>query len=247
MDKGIVVGARGIVCAVMLAGLAACGGGGGSDSSGSTTSSSSSGSSGSTSSSASSSTSGNLNSSPTVSPANAAPQISGNPGVQVPVGQAYSFTPSATDSEGDSLTFSIASKPTWASFNTATGQLSGTPGAAHVGSHEEITISVSDGHSTVTLAQFEIDVVQQSSGGNVTLAWQAPTENTDGTALTNLSGYKIYYGTQSGAYSASITLNNAGLTTYVVENLSAGTYFFAISAIANGVESDFSAEASKSI
>ncbi len=82
----------------------------------------------------------------------------------------------------------------------------------------------------------------------VTLNWQAPTENTDGTALTDLSGYVISYGTQSGNYPNNITLDNPGLTTYVVDNLSPGTYYFTISAIASdGSESSPSSPVSVTV
>ncbi len=72
-----------------------------------------------------------------------------------------------------------------------------------------------------------------SSGtGVVTLSWLPPTENTDGSALTDLSGYKIYYGTSPDALTKTIALNNAGLTSYMVENLAVGAdYYFAITAI----------------
>lgn len=184
---------------------------------------------------------------PDPEPGNVAPQIAGHPGTDVVVGHTYSFTPNASDPDGDTLTFSIDGKPSWASFDHATGRLAGTPGAADVGSHENITIAVTDGAGSQTLAPFAINVVQQSNG-SVTLAWQAPTENTDGSPLTNLQSYKIHYGTQSGHYSATISVNNSSLTRYVVENLVPGTYFFAITAVsANGAESDPSAEASKTI
>jgi Fibronectin type III domain len=64
----------------------------------------------------------------------------------------------------------------------------------------------------------------------VTLDWQPPTENTNGTPLTNLAGYYIYYGTQSQNYTNTIQITNPGVTTYVVENLSPGTYYFVIAA-----------------
>jgi Tfp pilus assembly protein PilX len=67
----------------------------------------------------------------------------------------------------------------------------------------------------------------------VTLAWQPPSENTDGSALTDLNGYVINYGTQSGQLTSSITLTNPGLTEYVVDNLSPGTYYFSITATAS--------------
>jgi hypothetical protein len=73
---------------------------------------------------------------------------------------AYSFTPTATDVDAaDVLTFSIANKPTWASFNTATGALTGTPANADAGISGGIVISVNDGTVTVALPAFEIEVI----------------------------------------------------------------------------------------
>src|SRR5262249_17331443 len=71
----------------------------------------------------------------------------------------YSFTPTASDPDGDALTFAIANKPDWASFDTSTGQLSGTPVAASAGTFANIQISVSDGQATASLATFSIDVL----------------------------------------------------------------------------------------
>ena len=178
---------------------------------------------------------------------NAAPQISGAPAAEITVGQAFSFQPSASDADGDTLSFSIQSKPSWASFNPSTGRLWGTPGASDVGSHEQILISVNDGEASRALPEFAINVLQQANG-SATLAWQPPTANTDGSPLTNLKGYKIHYGTQPGTYDQTITLNNAGLTRYVIENLAPGTYYFAISTLTtNGLESDLSGEANTAI
>ena len=81
------------------------------------------------------------------------------------------------------------------------------------------------------------------SSGAVTLNWMPPTENTDGTPLTNLSGYEIHYGTQSGDYTQSIAVDNPGLATYVVDNLTPGTYYFSLSAVNSaGTESPVSSE-----
>jgi hypothetical protein len=180
-------------------------------------------------------------------PGNSAPQIAGNPGAEVRVGNLYRFVPSATDADGDALTFSIASKPDWAVFDTASGRLSGTPQPGDAGSYEEITIRVSDARSTRALPQFSINVAEQSNG-SVTLAWQPPTENTDGSPLMNLNGYRIHYGTEPGNYANTISVHNAGVTRYVIENLAPGTYFFAITAISGvGAESDPSREATKTI
>ena len=66
-------------------------------------------------------------------PPNRAPTISGTPPTTVTVGTAYSFTPSATDPDNDTLGYTIQNMPSWATFNTATGRLSGTPTSANVG------------------------------------------------------------------------------------------------------------------
>ena len=80
--------------------------------------------------------------------------------------------------------------------------------------------------------------------GSVTLNWQPPTENADGSALTDLSGYNIYVGTASSNYDyMEIRLDNPGLSAYVVENLEPGTYYFAATAFnSSGIESAFSGE-----
>jgi len=96
----------------------------------------------------------------TVNQTNVAPVISGSPATSVNVGSNYSFTPSATDANGDNLTFSISNKPAWASFSTASGRLSGTPAAGNVGSFNNIVISVSDGTASSSLAAFSITVNQ---------------------------------------------------------------------------------------
>jgi hypothetical protein len=87
-----------------------------------------------------------------------------------------------------------------------------------------------------------------TSTGMATVSWQAPTTNTDGEALTDLAGYRIYYGTNASDLSQSIQLTGVGLQTYVVENLGPGTWYFAVKAVARtGVESALSDIVSKTI
>ena len=69
------------------------------------------------------------------------------------------------------------------------------------------------------------------TGDNLTLSWSAPTENTNGSALTNLAGYIIYYGTSASAMTQTIDINTVGIQTYVVDNLSAGSWYFQIVAV----------------
>jgi hypothetical protein len=82
-----------------------------------------------------------------------------------------------------------------------------------------------------------------SSANTVTLSWDAPTDNADGTTLEDLKGYKVHYGTSSGSYTDTIDVSNPGLTTYVVQNVPSGTYYFAVTAFNSaGKESSLSAE-----
>ncbi len=88
----------------------------------------------------------------------------------------------------------------------------------------------------------------QVSFGSATLSWTPPTLNTDGSPLTDLASYKIYYGNESGNYHTCIQINNNGMTVYVVEHLTSNTYYFVMTAInSTGEESDFSGEASKQV
>ncbi len=181
------------------------------------------------------------------SPPNAPPTISGQPATSINVAAPYSFTPTASDTDGDPLTFSIQNEPSWAGFGTATGQLSGTPAAGDVGTYSNIIISVSDGVSSVTLAPFTV-TVNQISTGSATVTWIPPTQNTDGTTLTNLAGYRIYYGTAPGSLTQSIQISNVGLTSYMISNLSTATWYFGMTAYtSSGAESTISNIGSKTV
>ena len=97
----------------------------------------------------------------TVTAVNDAPTISGTPATSVNEDTLYSFTPTVEDPDaGDTLTFSIENKPSWASFDTNTGTLRGTPSKNDVGTTTGIVITVTDSHgASASLAAFEIEVV----------------------------------------------------------------------------------------
>jgi hypothetical protein len=184
----------------------------------------------------------------TSAPANRAPVISGNAPLTVQAGTPFSFRPSSSDADGDTLTFSITNKPAWATFNATTGSLTGTPSVA--GTFSGIVIGVSDGKESASLAAFSVTVNEAPAGGtgSATVSWTPPTLRSDGSPLNNLAGYRIHYGTSSGSYSQSITVDTAGLTTFTVENLAAGTYYFAVTAFDSaGMESSYSTPVSKTI
>lgn len=81
------------------------------------------------------------------------------------------------------------------------------------------------------------------ASSSVTFSWVPPTENSNGSPLTNLAGYKIHYGTASQDYTHVVALNNPSLNRYVLDSLPSGTYYFAITAYNSaGVESNLSGE-----
>ena len=74
--------------------------------------------------------------------------------------------------------------------------------------------------------------------GVATLDWMPPTQNTDGSTLTNLAGYTVYYGTSPSDLTQSVKVSNPGLTAYSVTGLTSGTWYFTVTSYsADGVES----------
>lgn len=185
----------------------------------------------------------------TLAPSNSPPTISGTPPASVEVGTNYSFLPTSDDPDGDTLTFSIDGLPMWAEFDSTTGSVSGTPAVGDENVYGNIMIVVSDGEFTDSLGPFSIEVLSSGTGaGSVTLSWAAPMQNEDGSALTDLAGYKLYWGTTPGNYTGTATIDNPGITTYTVDGLSAGTYeFVATSLNAAGIESTYSNPVTKTV
>ncbi|HWK74500.1 MAG TPA: putative Ig domain-containing protein [Povalibacter sp.] len=177
-------------------------------------------------------------------PVNNPPTLSGTPATSVTAGSSYTFQPTASDPEGAKLSWSIQNKPAWASFNTSTGRLTGTVTA---GTFANVVISVSDGTTKVSLPAFTIKATSATLG-SAEVSWVAPTENTDGSSITDLAGYRIVYGTSASALTQTIELSNPSLTTYVIEGLSSATWYFAVKAYNSaGAESTLSNVASKKI
>jgi len=199
---------------------------------------------------------------------NAAPVISGSPAATVVAQATYSFKPNASDANNDVLQFAVTGKPSWASFNSNTGELTGRPGTLQTGTVGPIVISVSDGNSVTSLTAFSISVLASApaeqaapvvvakaqpepaptSKTNVAaLTWTPPTQNNDGSPLDNLASYRLYYGTTAGQLTKVITIDK-GQTAYTVSDLQPATYYFALSAVNSaGLESALSDVRSKSI
>ena len=94
----------------------------------------------------------------TVDSVNDAPLISGIPAASVNEDSEYLFIPIASDTDNDTLTFSISNKPSWASFNSTTGLLSGTPERENAGQFTNIVIAVTDGQLEARLPAFTVTV-----------------------------------------------------------------------------------------
>ena len=228
------VSVRFVACGLaVLSALAGCGGSGASTASSSAASAST----------ASSASSG----APTVK----AMQISTSASAQgsVTVGQTFTLTPNVTGGNGKTLTFTVANAAPWMTFNASTGVLTGTPTAADVNTYANIVISVSDGQESASAAPFTIQVVAAAAAsGTADVSWTPPTTNTDGSTLTNLAGYNIYYGTSPNALNQQVQVTNVGVTNYVINGLTTGTWYFAVTAYTStGTESSLSNVASKTI
>jgi VCBS repeat-containing protein len=72
-----------------------------------------------------------------------------------------------------------------------------------------------------------------STSADVSLSWVAPAEREDNTSisLSEIEGYKIYYGTNPGSYNDNVTINDGSATSYTFNSLSAGTYYFVVTTI----------------
>jgi hypothetical protein len=168
----------------------------------------------------------------------AKPSISGSPPTTDVVGQGYSFTPTASAPRGYTLTFSISGKPAWASFNTATGQLAGTPAITNVGTFSNIVISVSDGVASASLAPFAITV---SGPPNTppTISGTPPTTDTTGTPYTftprggDTDGDAISFSIQNKPAWASFSIAS-GTLSGTPATTDAGTYSNIVISVSDG-------------
>ena len=175
------------------------------------------------------------------------PTISGTPPTSAVAGTPYTFQPTAGGPAGMPLSFSVQNKPTWTNFSIATGQLTGTPTSTQTGSYSNIVLSVSDGQASSALPAFAITVSASTPPtGSATVTVTPPIQNTDGSALTDLAGVTIYYGTSASNLSQSVKITGSGPTSYTINNLTAGTWYFGGMAYTNtGVQSAMSGIVSK--
>ncbi len=106
---------------------------------------------------------------------NHAPKVTGIPAPVATMGERYRFQAEANDPDGDGLVFNIENKPLWATFDTATGVLSGRPGVGDVGVTEGIVISVTDGWERDQIGPFSI-TVREGDGQNSSASIPIPPD-----------------------------------------------------------------------
>jgi hypothetical protein len=149
-----------------------------------------------------------------------------------------------------------ASILTWSSTNatacTASGGWSGTlatSGSQSTGAlSASTTYTVSCTGTGGSASQSATVAVTPATTGTAILTWLPPTSNTDGSPVTLLSGYTIYYGTSATALTQSVVITDATTTTFEITGLASGTWYFAVAAAAaDGTQSDLSNLGSKAI
>jgi hypothetical protein len=180
-------------------------------------------------------------------------QVGDNTGIKIGgTAASFSFTVAATTVER-TLTYYIGG---W----NATGRVTVTlPGATTYST----TFSSSSTFSRVVTVKFRADApttlkvtyamtggagsinmqaaALSQAGASTTLTWQPPSSNLDGSALTNLAGFKVYWGTTQGTYPYSAHIANSATRTHTVTGLGTGTWYFVVTALnANGIESPHS-------
>jgi hypothetical protein len=169
----------------------------------------------------------------------AAPRISGTPATSVIVGQNYSFKPTASDSDGNKLTFTVTNRPGWASFSSTTGQLTGAPFSDHIGTWGNIKVSVSDGSSTVSLPAFSV-VVKANSNKSPTITGTPTITGKVGQAYAfyptgkDPEGKKITFTIRNKPSWASFNTSSGALTGTPT---AAGTYSGIMIIVSDGVSS----------
>jgi Putative Ig domain len=177
---------------------------------------------------------------PTPPQVSMAPTISGAPPTSAAAGTHYTFQPSASDPSGaGTMVFSISKLPPWATFNTGTGSLSGTPAMANVGTSPGIVISVSNASAVASLPAFSITVTEPKvaplptiSGAPATTvvagspyAFQPTASSPTGAALTfSISGKPSWatFNTATGGLSGTPAAANVGTSTGIVISVSDG-------------------------
>ena len=146
------------------------------------------------------------------------------------------FTANRTSATGSLVPVLTWSTSPVASSCTASGGWSGTKFA----SGSETLASITSSKSYTLTCSW--------GNGSSTVTWTKPTKNSDGSTLSNLSGYKVVFGNSASALNQSKSISDPNATSTTIAALASGTWYFAVRAVnSSNVESDNSSVVSKTI
>lgn len=132
--------------------------------------------------------------------------------------------------------------------NAAANASSGASASTSTATSTTTSSASSTGTSTTSTAAQSASSSPTVADKNIALTWTAPTTNTNGSALTNLAGYTVYYGSSPTALNQSVNVADAGATQFIVRGLAPGTWYFAVAAYTNnGLQSSYSKVVSETI
>ncbi len=132
----------------------------------------------------------------------------------------------------------VASNGSTGSTGSGTGSTSSATSGASTGGTSSNTSTGSTSTGSTSGSGSSGTTGSSTSGDTISVSWLAPTENTDGSALTNLAGYTIYYGSSASAMTQKVSINTVGELSYVLSNLTPGTWYLEVVAINSaGVQS----------
>jgi hypothetical protein len=178
--------------------------------------------------------------------------ISGTPPATATVGEEYSFVPIVENANEELLQFAYLGRPSWSNDYRKSGAIVGTPTAP--GIYPNIQIQAWDGEHFAVTAPFTITVLAAGTtapppgAAGTTVSWSKPTQNVDGTPLTNLAGYVVRYGSSPGALTEQIPVSSPNSTSLEIDNLSPGNWYFEVATVNTAnMESQFSSVVSEAI
>jgi hypothetical protein len=192
------------------------------------------------------STSGGTTSTPSILLNPVSLSFSGTAGGAAPLAQTFNIA----NPTGGTLTWTLTEPASWLGLNMTSGTTTtevdaisasvATTGLSAGTYSTAINVSASGSSNSPQTIPVTLTLTPPTTTGSATLTWSANTEQ-------DLQGYRVYMGTQTGVYSAPVSVGNT--TTYTVGNLTGGrTYYFSVTAVDSvGNESQYSSEVSKPV
>ncbi len=163
--------------------------------------------------------------------------IYGTPLPVVWAGDRYEFRPFVWKASASAFRVGAINLPRWARL-AADGTLSGTPAVADSGVYSNISIVVSDESGYAIFGPFQVNVKNPNTARRLTVAWQAPFENEDGSPLTDLTGYRVLVAPAGQPFAERARITDPASRSVVVDRLEPGMYFVQVIAInRSGLES----------